>query len=252
MDQKHFLRKLFFPALLIAFTFLILPSLLSLTLNHIHPALAEREAMIRLATTLTAKLSLYSGMIGITIGFLVGVFGLNSTSFTRRSLAGFYVWLICGTPLVIQVLFFFYGLPAILPLLTLDELQAGICALSLNMGAYSATVVKAGLDAVPKQQYEAGISLGLTRIQTLRWIILPQSIRIVLGPLLNNWVALLKDTSLVSAIGVAELTLTATRINSETFLPIPTLITVGLIYLVMSSMLNLCALMLKTKNNQQT
>jgi polar amino acid transport system permease protein len=103
------------------------------------------------------------------------------------------------------------------------------------VGAYNAEVIRVGIQAVPPGQSEADRSLGLSNIKTLRWVVLPQAIRIVVPPLVNNIVALLKDSSLASAIGLLELTLAGNRISSETFLPVPVLSTVALLYLIYTS-----------------
>ena len=122
-------------------------------------------------------------------------------------------------------------------MLRLDEFYACIIALALNAGAYNAEIFRAGILAVPKGQSEASFSLGLSRFQAMRWIVLPQAVRIVIPPLVNNVVALLKDSSLASSIGLLELTLSGNRISSETFQPAPVLITVAAIYLVLTTYL---------------
>jgi polar amino acid transport system permease protein len=247
--DKALPKRLLLSLLILIIIFGFLPFLLTIALRHIHPIISERASLFNAAAHMTAKLAMLSGALGLLLGVVVGVFGLNSKSILRV-LARIYVWVICGTPLLVQVLFFYYALPAIIPALEMNELTAGICALALNVGAYNATVVKSGLDAIPVTQMEAGISLGLSRFQTLRWIIFPQAFQISLAPLMNNWIALLKDTSLVSVIGVVELTLAATRTNSETFLPIPSLVTIALIYLGMSSVMQVCVIILQPKSRR--
>ena len=250
LKSKSLAKRIFLIISILIISFAALPLLLTSVLKHIHPIITERADLFRSAAFLTTKLASLSGVMGICIGVIVGTFGLNGKNLFIKSIANAYVWIICGTPLLIQVLFFYYALPAIIPTFELNEFYAGACALAINMGAYNATVVKSGLDAIPKAQMEGGLSLGLSHLQTLRWIIFPQAIQIALSPLLNNWIALLKDTSLVSAIGVVELTLAATRTNSETFQPVPTLITVAILYLGMSSVLNLSVLILRTNKNK--
>jgi polar amino acid transport system permease protein len=241
IESKRFLIGI----IIFAIALLSIPNLLSFTLKLVHPIIAEREEVFKKATYLTAKLAITSGLIGIVIGFLIAIFGLHSKSRFRAISARAYIWIFCGTPLLTQILFVYYGIPYFFSSIKFDEFQAGVFALSLNSAAYNSTVIKSGLDSVPKQQYESGLSLGLNHVQILRWIILPQAMKISVPPLLNNWAALIKDTSLVSAIGVAELTLTASRTNSETFSPVPTLITVALIYLSMSTLVNVAVYLQK-------
>jgi polar amino acid transport system permease protein len=112
---------------------------------------------------------------------------------------------------------------------------SAVLALTVNVGCYNAEVIRAGIEAVPKGQTEAALSLGLSRFLTMRFIVIPQAFRIVVPPLINNIVALLKDSSLVSAIGLLDLTLAGNRISSETFLPVPVLTTVALIYLALTT-----------------
>jgi polar amino acid transport system permease protein len=107
-------------------------------------------------------------------------------------------------------------------------------------------VIRAGILAVPKGQTEAAKSLGLSHFKTLRFVVLPQAFRIVLPPLVNNIVALLKDSSLVSAIGLVELSLSGSRISSETFQPVPVLTTVAFIYLILTTVLTLFASQLES------
>jgi len=249
LGDKALLKRILLILIILIIVFGFLPFLLTAVLKHIHPIISERVNLFNAAAHMTAKLAVLSGALGLFLGVVVGVFGLNGKNILMV-FARIYVWVICGTPLLVQVLFFYYALPAIIPALEMNELTAGICALALNIGAYNASVIKSGLDAVPTAQMEAGISLGLSRFQTLRWIIFPQAIQISLAPLMNNWIALLKDTSLVSVIGVVELTLAATRTNSETFLPIPTLVTIALIYLGMSSVMNVCVIILQPKTRR--
>ena len=110
-------------------------------------------------------------------------------------------------------------------------------ALALNVGAYNAEVIRAGILAIPRGQTEAARSLGLSGAQTMRTVVLPQALRIVVPPLVNNLVALLKDSSLASSIALLELTLAGQRVSSESFLPIPVLTTVAVVSLALTSVM---------------
>ncbi|HVJ63923.1 MAG TPA: amino acid ABC transporter permease [Bdellovibrionota bacterium] len=179
-------------------------------------------------------ITLYSAIIGLIVGVVMGLSSGSSNRFVR-GFAWIYVWLIRGTPVLVQILFVYYAVPALFPSLQLNEFWAAVFALGLNVGAYNGEVIRAGIEAVPKGQTEAARSLGLSKAKTMRWVVLPQAIRIVVPPLVNNIVALLKDSSLASAIGLLELTLAGNRISSETFLPVPVLSTVALLYLIYTS-----------------
>ena len=183
-------------------------------------------------------LTLVAGGAGLVLGMVLAL-GRISAFWPVRGLAFSVIELLRGTPLLVQILFIYYALPILAPFLKLDEFSAACIGLALNVGAYNAEVIRAGIEALPRGQTEAAVSLGLSRFQTLRYIILPQALRIVTPPLINNGVALLKDSSLASSIGLLEVTLAGQRISSETFLPVPVLTTVAFLYLIMTTALTL-------------
>ncbi|MBU6374715.1 MAG: amino acid ABC transporter permease, partial [Bdellovibrionales bacterium] len=120
------------------------------------------------------------------------------------TIAMFYTELIRGTPLLIQLFFIFYGLPNLG--IKLSPFTAAILGLGLNYGAYEAEVYRAGLLSVPKSQMDAALSLGMTRWQALTHVVIPQATRVALPPMTNDFISLLKDSSLVSVITMVELT----------------------------------------------
>ncbi len=182
----------------------------------------------------TILLTLSSGVIGFIIGLFLS-FGCLSHFAVFRWPSFFLIWVIRGTPLLVQILFAFFALPALLPWLQLNDFSAALIALAINVGAYNSEVIRAGILAIPKGQEEAALSLGLGKIQVMIFIILPQAMRIVIPPLVNNLVALLKDSSLASSIGLLELALAGNRVSSETFLPVPVLTSVAVIYLLLTT-----------------
>ncbi len=184
----------------------------------------------------TMALTLIAGAAGIGMGVLAAL-GKASAILPLRWAAGGYVGLIRGTPLLVQVLFVYFALPELLPFLKLDDFGAACVALALNVGAYNAEAIRAGLLAVPRGQIEAARSLGLGRWHTFADVVMPQALRIALPPLVNNIVALLKDSSLAYTIGVVELTNVGNRIQAATFRPTPTLVTTALIYLLLTAIL---------------
>src|SRR5262249_34843601 len=115
-----------------------------------------------------------------------------------------YIEIIRGTPLLIQLFMIFYGLPSIG--IRLSPLSAAVLGLGLNYAAYEAENYRAGIQSIPRGQLDAALALGLTRLQTIRKIILPQAVRLVIPPVTNDFIALLKDSSLVSVITMVELT----------------------------------------------
>lgn len=183
---------------------------------------------------ITVALTVVSGLIGLPLGVLAAL-GKNSPVTPLRWLAAGYVWVIRGTPLLLQILFFYFAMPAIAPGLELSEFWTAVMALSLNVGAYNAEVVRAGINAVPPGQIEAARSLGMSSFYAFWDITLPQATRIALPPLANNVVALLKDSSLAYAIGVVELSMVSSRVQAESFQPVPVFLTVAAVYLVLTT-----------------
>ncbi|GAB2877776.1 amino acid ABC transporter permease [Uliginosibacterium flavum] len=182
----------------------------------------------------TIQLTLWSSVFGLILGVLAAL-GKRSHLPPLRWLADLFVWVIRGTPLLLQILFFFLAVPAIAPQLQLSEFWTAVIALSLNVGAYNAEVIRAGINAVPVGQVEAARSLGLSSLYTFWDIVLPQAVRISLPPLANNMVALLKDSSMAYTIGVVELLMISSRVQAESFQPVPVFITVAAIYLLLTT-----------------
>ncbi len=199
--------------------------------------IGSRAELFREGIQTTLKITLTSAFIGLWVGLSTALLKLCPLSFARI-LSRVYIGVFQGTPLLTQVLFAYYALPVIVPGLNLNEFSAAVIALSLNVGAYNAEAIRAGILSVPQGQIDAAASLGFTKMKIYRYVILPQSIQVMLPPLMNNLVALLKDSAIVSAIGLLELTLTGNRITSETFQPVPILITIAGIYLLLTTLLS--------------
>jgi polar amino acid transport system permease protein len=184
----------------------------------------------------TVELTLVSGAAGLLLG-LLGALGRLSPVPPLRWLANLYIWVIRGTPLLVQILFVYFALPVLIPGLSLSEFSSACIALALNVGAYNAEAIRAGLLAVPKGQIEAARSLGLNRWFTFIDITCPQAFKISLPPLVNNIVALLKDSSLAHTIGVLELTNAGDTLRASSYLPVPALTTTALIYLALTTVM---------------
>lgn len=191
-------------------------------------------------------LSLVAGLLGLAVGVLIALMKRSPWKLLRWP-AQFFIGLMRGTPLLVQILFVYYALPVLAPWLSLNEFSAAALALTFNVGAYNAEVFRAGIEAVPRGQVEAALSLGFGRSQTFLLIVFPQALRIVIPPLVNNFVALIKDSSLASVVGLLELTMAGNRISSETFQPVPVLTTVALLYLMQTSVFTLIAAVLEKR-----
>jgi polar amino acid transport system permease protein len=163
---------------------------------------------------LTVEISFLAILIGLPVGILAAV--ARTSRFKILNLVGaVYVEVFRNTPLLIQIFIIFFGLPGMG--IKLSPYISGLTALVLYVGAYNTEVIRAGLEAVPRGQIEAAKSLGLTGVQTFLHVILPQTFRISLPALGNNWVALVKNSSLVSVIGMVELTWVTFDLNALTF-----------------------------------
>ena len=152
-----------------------------------------------------------------------------------RQIARFYIWIFRGTPLLVQLFVVFYGLPR--AGILIDPFPAAVLVFSLKEGAYSAETMRAALEAVPAGQLEAGYCVGMSYLQIMRRIILPQAMRTAFPPLSNSLIAMVKDTSLAANITVTEMFMVTQRIVARTHEPLALYIEVGLIYLLFSTVL---------------
>lgn len=184
---------------------------------------------------MTVLLTLISGSAGVVLGVLAGLGKLSSVP-PLRWISEFYVWLIRGTPLLLQILFVWLAVPTLLPdSMQISDFACAAIALALNIGAYNAECVRAGILAVPHGQVEAARALGLSPFQTFVDITLPQSMRVALPALANNLASLVKDSSLAYAISVVELTMVGYRVQAESYQPIPVFVTIAVIYLILTT-----------------
>lgn len=187
-------------------------------------------------TLAVAALSL---CFALPIGVLVG---LCRTSHDpgARLFGSLYVELIRGTPLLVQVMIWYFVIAkALESLVTLDSFKAGVCALSCFTAAYIAEIVRAGIQGVDPGQMEAARSLGLSHSQAMIHVVLPQAFRRILPPLASEFIALVKDSSLASVIGLEELTKRAQDIQGRSYLTFEPWLTVALLYLVICVLLSL-------------
>lgn len=150
-------------------------------------------------------------------------------------LCRFYIWLVRGTPLLVQLYVVFYGLPSVG--IVLDPFPAAVIVFSINEGAYCAETMRAALESVPVGQMEAGYCVGMSYMQIMRRIVLPQAFRTAFPPLSNSLISMVKDTSLAANITVMEMFMATQRIVARTYEPLALYCEVGLIYLLFSTVL---------------
>jgi len=189
---------------------------------------------------MTLFLTIIAVFNGIVIGTLAGVSRVVHNK-TFNILSGIYVDFIRGTPLLVQIFMIHFGFPPLLGNLfnqgqpiPINPFVSALVALSINSGAYVAEIVRAGIQSIDRGQMEAARSLGMTYSQAMRHIILPQAMKRVIPPLGNEFIAMLKDSSLVSVIGMEELVRKAQIIVTRSYRPTETWLEVGLIFLIMT------------------
>jgi polar amino acid transport system permease protein len=201
----------------------------------------------------TILLTILAMLIGILLGVLFAVMRQSPNPLVSGS-SWLYIWFFRGTPLLVQLLFW-YNIAALFPTINLGvpfggpaiisgnantvitAFTAALLGLGLNEGAYMAEIVRAGFLSVPEGQNEAAQSLGLSRLQTMRLVVLPQAMRVIIPPTGNETISMLKNTSLASVITYVELTYSAQEIYSANYKVIPLLIVISIWYLAMTSVL---------------
>lgn len=188
--------------------------------------------LLLMGAGITVQITAISVGLGLLIGMFVGIARLSAMG-PVKILAAIYVDFIRGTPLLVQIFLIYFALPIMLGQ-RIDPFIAAITACSVNSGAYIAEIFRAGIQSIDKGQMEAGRSLGMTWAQTMRYIILPQAFKRIIPPLGNEFIAMLKDSSLVSVIGFEELTRRGQLIIARTYGSFEIWLTVAFIYLVMT------------------
>lgn len=182
------------------------------------------------AIPVTIGITLASFAIALVLGMLVGLSPLFRNRFIN-AFARIYVDVLRGIPLLVQIFFIYFGLGAFL---NLNRFTAGVLAVGVGYSAYLAEIIRAGVLSIAHGQHEAAAALGMSRAQALRHVILPQASRTIIPPSANEFIACLKDSSLVSIIGLRELTRAGREYYSQYFVDFQTWLLVGMIYLVMT------------------
>ena len=188
--------------------------------------------LLLIGAGVTIQITLLSVIVGVIIGLFVGIARISSFKFIRLA-AAVYVDFFRGTPLLIQIFLIYFAIPVVTGQ-RMDPFVAAITACGINSGAYVAEIFRAGIQSIDAGQMEAGRSLGMTWTQTMRYIIVPQAFKRVIPPLGNEFIALLKDSSLVSVIGFEELTRRGQLIIARTYGSLEIWLSVAIIYLVMT------------------
>ncbi|HPF21041.1 MAG TPA: amino acid ABC transporter permease [Syntrophomonas sp.] len=202
---------------------------------HGFEVVAHNFPSFMVGALITLELTALAVAFGMILGLLFGLLKMAPQFKPTYWLATLYIDFFRGTPLFVQILLLYFG---ILPVFgEIGAFTSAVIACSLNSGAYIAEIVRAGIQAIDKGQMEAGRSLGMNYRQAMWYIILPQAYKVVIPPLINEFIAMLKDTSLVSIISVSELTLRGKLIYASSYEPAWVWGTVAIIYFIMTKLL---------------
>ena len=208
-----------------------------------------------LFTAKGALMALVIAAVALTCGLILGTIGAtcrNSKNIVLKTIANLYVTIIRGTPLLLQILMIFSVIPSIYTAFTgkvlrIDPILIGMIALSINSGAYQTELIRSGINGVDKGQWEACETLGLSSWKTMKLVILPQAFKRIVPPLISEFITLIKDTSLLSSIGVIELMKSATTIGANYYAYMPPLFTASAIYLAATLLISKLAKKLERK-----
>jgi polar amino acid transport system permease protein len=181
---------------------------------------------------MTMELTCLSMLLGTTIGLGMALARISRSPLLNTS-ASLYIWWMRGTPLLMQLFLIYYGLPQ--AGITLDPFPAAVIGMTLNASAYIAEILRGGILSIDKGQMEAARSLGMTYMQSRRWVIFPQTLPRIMPPLGNEAVARLKDSSLVSTIAMVDLMRSAQQMIATTFRPLEVFFAAGILYLVLTT-----------------
>ena len=184
--------------------------------------------------TMTIPLTVISFSLAMVIAIITALVQFANIRVLKQ-IARFYIWVVRGTPLLVQLYVIFYGLPGVGVII--DPFPAAVIVFSINEGAYCAETMRSALEAVPVGQMEAGYCVGMSYMQIMRRIVLPQALRTAFPPLSNSLISMVKDTSLAANITVMEMFMATQRIVARTYEPLALYCEVGLIYLLFSTVL---------------
>ncbi|MCD7778276.1 MAG: amino acid ABC transporter permease [Clostridiales bacterium] len=200
------------------------------------PVLLKGAGLTLRLTIVTLPFAVLLGLVACILG-MTNIRDLKFVSWLLRSISNVYIAVIRGTPILVQVFFIYFGVTQFLDI-RMTAYTAGVISLSLNAGAYLSEIFRGGIQAVNKGQMEAARSLGLPYGNSMVKIILPQALRIVIPSIVNQFIITLKDTSIISVIGLMELTMQGKQIIARTYKSFYIWIMVGVIYFIMNYVLS--------------
>ncbi len=192
----------------------------------------------------TVQVSVLAIVFGLVLGWALGLIAVAGPRWLR-AIAWAYVQFIRGTPLLVQIFLIYFGLPALG--INVPAFWSGVIALGLNSGGFQAEIVRAGIESIDRGQAEAARSIGMSSLQALLLILVPQTIRRVIPPLTNELITLTKSSSLLSAIAVLELTHAGQAIIARTFTPFEIYAAVAVFYLVLIAVLSRASALLERR-----
>lgn len=215
----------------------------------------EALPLLLIGIKMTVGISLLSLAIGMVLGLVSCLMGISKNA-VLRFISGVYIWIIRGTPMMVQAFIIYFGMPQLVqklinPAFRLDPFTAGIITLSLNAGAYLSEIFRGGIQAVNKGQKEAARSLGLSETRTLFKIVLPQAFKVALPSMVNQFIITIKDTSILSAIGLAEIVNKAKIYVGKSYQFFATYIYVAIAYLIVISILMVISKYLEKRVNYE-
>ena len=200
----------------------------------------------------TVGLSFVSVLLGILIGLVLAFFRLSKVKILNL-ISSAYVELIRGTPLLAQIMLVKFGLYDLITAntkISIPDIAIGIIAVSLNSGAYVCEIIRSGISSVDKGQIEAGRSLGMSKSMTMRLIVLPQAIKNILPALCNEFVTVIKETSIISYIGVTDLFYIANAVSAMTYKSFESMLAIAFIYFVITFTLSKLVRLLERRLSQ--
>lgn len=213
------------------------------TINEATPLLLD-------GIKLTILISLLSILIGMVIGFISCIMGM-SKNWLLKGISAVYVWIIRGTPMIVQAFIIYFGVPQLIQMFSpdfrIEAFTAGVITLSLNAGAYLSEIFRGGISAIPVGQTEAARSLGLSKTRTMIKVVLPQAIKVAIPSMVNQFIITVKDTSILSVIGLAEVVNKAKVYVGKSYQFFASYILVAVYYLIVISILMLISKYLEKK-----
>ena len=216
--------------------------------------LKQASPLLSEGIKLTIGISLLSIVIGLVLGLIACLMGMSKIKILKF-LSGAYVWIIRGTPMLVQAFIVFFGVPQVVQLFIsgfkFTPFIAGVITLSLNAGAYLSEIFRGGIQAVDKGQMEAARSLGLSRGRAMIRVVLPQAFKISIPSLVNQFIITIKDTSILSVIGLAEVVNKAKTYVGSTYRFFETYVYVAVLYLIVISVLMIVSKMLEKRLNNE-